>query len=259
MAYDIRQALLDASSQLGVSPLDLATAVSYETAGTFDPLKKGPTTQWGQHQGLIQWGKPQAQKYLGGDFSLPSQSKGMVGYLKDTGVKPGMGLLDIYSAINAGGVGRYGASDANNGGAPGNVRDKVENQMAGHRKNAMGLLGADFAQMPDGPKGHESYPPPGLGGSPAGLAPATNAPGGILSGLGIPQGAADEIAATLSAPDERQQSPLQNLFAALAKTPNADAPRLGQMGDARQSGDALLKALNARTISDLLLQKRMQG
>ena len=97
MAYDIRQAILDASTQLGVSPLDLATAVSYETAGTFDPLKKGPTTQWGQHQGLIQWGKPQAQKYLGGDFSPESQAKGMVGYLRDTGVKPGMGLLDIYS------------------------------------------------------------------------------------------------------------------------------------------------------------------
>ncbi|TIM14461.1 MAG: hypothetical protein E5Y67_12340 [Mesorhizobium sp.] len=157
MRDDIRKAILDAAAELGVSPLDLGTAVSYETAGTFDPMKKGPTTQWGQHQGLIQWGKPQAQKYLGGDFSVPSQAKGMVGYLRDTGVKPGMGLLDIYSAINAGGVGRYGASDANNGGAPGNVRDKVENQMAGHRKNAVGLLGENY--VTDGPKGQESYGP----------------------------------------------------------------------------------------------------
>ena len=51
-----------------------------------------------------------------------------------------MGLLDIYSAINAGGVGRYNRSDANNGGAPGTVRDKVEQQMAGHRARAMALL-----------------------------------------------------------------------------------------------------------------------
>jgi hypothetical protein len=56
-----------------------------------------------------------------------------------------MGLLDIYSAINAGGVGRYGASDANNGGAPGTVRDKVEQQMTGHRQNALALLGNDFS------------------------------------------------------------------------------------------------------------------
>jgi hypothetical protein len=52
-----------------------------------------------------------------------------------------MGLLDIYSAINAGGVGRYNASDANNGGAPGTVRDKVDQQMEGHRRNALALLG----------------------------------------------------------------------------------------------------------------------
>ncbi len=50
-------------------------------------------------------------------------------------------MLDIYSAINAGGVGRYGASDAHNGGAPGTVADKVNNQMAGHRQKALALIG----------------------------------------------------------------------------------------------------------------------
>ena len=249
MRDDIRKAILAAASELGVSPLDLGTAVSYETAGTFDPMKKGPTTQWGQHQGLIQWGKPQAHKYLGGDFSPESQAKGMVGYLRDTGVKPGMGLLDIYSAINAGGVGKYGASDANNGGAPGTVRDKVEQQMADHRRNAMGLLGADNSQMADGPKGQEMYAPPGL-------APATGQ-GGILADLGIPQDAANEIAATLSGPEPGEKSPLQKLFASLAETPNAPPVRFGPMGDARQTGDALLKQLNAPKMGDLLLKQRM--
>jgi hypothetical protein len=61
-------------------------------------------------------------------------------YLQDAGFKPGMGIADLYSAINAGRVGRYGASDAGNGGAPGTVLDKVQNQMGGHRAKAEQLL-----------------------------------------------------------------------------------------------------------------------
>ncbi|WP_291728782.1 hypothetical protein [Leisingera sp. F5] len=143
--FDLRDGIQRSAGALGVSPVDLATAISYETAGTFDPAKAGPTTQWGQHRGLIQFGEPQAQKY-GADWDNPVGSQlgedgAVVKYLRDTGVKPGMGLLDIYSAINAGGVGRYGASDASNGGAPGTVRDKVEQQMAGHRRKAEALFG----------------------------------------------------------------------------------------------------------------------
>jgi hypothetical protein len=135
-----------AAKELGVDPVDLATAISYETAGTFDPTKKGPTTQWGQHRGLIQFGEPQAREY-GVDWSDPVGSQldaggAVVNYLKKNGVKPGMGLLDIYSTINAGAPGLYNRSDANNGGAPGTVRDKVENQMAGHRAKAAALMAA---------------------------------------------------------------------------------------------------------------------
>ena len=145
----LREGIISSAQALGVNPLDLATAISYETAGTFSPTQSGPTTQWGQHRGLIQFGEPQAQQY-GVDWSDPLGSQlgpqgAVVSYLQDTGVQPGMGLLDIYSAINAGGVGRYGASDANNGGAPGTVRDKVEQQMTGHRQNALALLGNDFS------------------------------------------------------------------------------------------------------------------
>lgn len=59
-------------------------------------------------------------------------------------MQPNMGLLDIYSAVNAGRVGRYNASDANNGGAPGTVADKVNYQMGGHRKKAEALLGRNW-------------------------------------------------------------------------------------------------------------------
>lgn len=142
----IRDGIITTAQSLGIDPIDLGTAISYETAGTFDPVKTGPTTQWGQHRGLIQFGEPQAKEY-GVDWSNPVGSQlgengAVANYLRKAGVEPGMGMLDIYSAINAGRVGRYNASDANNGGAPGSVRDKVEQQMGGHRAKALALLGS---------------------------------------------------------------------------------------------------------------------
>lgn len=152
MAQDIRQGIISTANALGISPLDLATAISYETAGTFDPTKRGPTTKWGQHRGLIQFGEPQAQKYgVSWDDPIGSQlgpNGAVANYLRDTGVKPGMGLLDVYSAINAGGVGRYDRSDAAAGGAPGTVADKVNNQMAAHRQKAEHLLGSMAVASP---------------------------------------------------------------------------------------------------------------
>lgn len=140
----IVRGIVESARALGINPLDLATAISYETGGTFDPTQPGPTTQWGQHRGLIQFGEPQAREY-GVDWNDPVGSQlgeagAVVKYLRKAGVRPGMGLLDIYSAINAGHVGRYNASDANNGGAPGTVADKVNDQMAGHRAKAADLL-----------------------------------------------------------------------------------------------------------------------
>jgi len=142
---DIRDGIIQAARALGINPADLATIISYETGGTFDPTQAGPTTQWGQHRGLIQFGEPQA-KANGVDWANPVGSQlgpdgAIVRYLKGAGVKPGMGLMDIYSAVNAGSVGKYGATDAHNGGAPGTVADKVRTQMAGHQAKAQALLG----------------------------------------------------------------------------------------------------------------------
>lgn len=149
MENALTQGILGSASALGMDPLDLATIISYETAGTFDPLKKGPVTQWGQHRGLIQYGEPQAKQY-GVDWNnaLASQlgpDGAVVRYFRDNGYQPGMGLLDAYSIVNAGAPGRYNASDANNGGAPGTVRDKVTSQMAGHRAKAQALLGGSYS------------------------------------------------------------------------------------------------------------------
>ncbi|KQT07825.1 hypothetical protein ASG40_13030 [Methylobacterium sp. Leaf399] len=155
MTDEMRAAILATAGRIGASPLDLGTTISYETGGTFDPWKKGPTTQWGEHRGLIQWGEPQRQKYgVTQDMPVAAQVEAAGNYLVDAGFKPGMGLIDLYSAVNAGRVGRYNASDANNGGAPGTVADKVNNQMSGHQAKAAAFLGGEFvAAMPDAAKG----------------------------------------------------------------------------------------------------------
>ncbi len=145
---EIKDGIVQTASALGIDPVDLATTISYETGGTFDPTKAGPTTRWGQHRGLIQFGEPQAKQH-GVDWANPVASQlgpngAVASYLRTAGVKPGMGLLDVYSAINAGAPGLYDRSDAAAGGAPGTVRDKVERQMAGHRAKAQAL----FADLP---------------------------------------------------------------------------------------------------------------
>ncbi|SFP13276.1 hypothetical protein SAMN04488056_12336 [Cohaesibacter marisflavi] len=145
---DMKAGIEAAASALKIDPIDLATVISYETGGTFDPSKKGPTTKWGTHRGLIQFGEPQAKQY-GIDWNNPLASQlgengAIVRFLRDGGVKPGMGLLDIYSVINAGAVGRYNASDEAAGGAPGTVRDKVQNQMDGHRAKAEQLFSGAY-------------------------------------------------------------------------------------------------------------------
>ena len=140
----LRQGIMETAQALGMNPLDLATIVSYETGGTFNPTQQGPRTQWGQHRGLIQFGEPQAQQY-GVNWNDPIGSQlgangAVAKYFTANGWKPGMGMLDAYSIVNAGGPGRYNASDANNGGAPGTVADKVNNQMGPHREKAAAML-----------------------------------------------------------------------------------------------------------------------
>ena len=60
---DIASGIYSTAKALGINPIDLATAISYETSGTFNPLSQGLETQFGQHRGLIQFGEPQAQQY----------------------------------------------------------------------------------------------------------------------------------------------------------------------------------------------------
>ena len=96
------------AKRLGISAKDLSTIIGYETIGSYSPSKQG----LGGHVGLIQFGGEEQRKYgahPGQTFA--EQMPAVEQYLKDRGVKPGMGLRDIYSTVLAGAPGRYGARD----------------------------------------------------------------------------------------------------------------------------------------------------
>jgi len=151
---DIATGITSTANKLGISPIDLATAISYETGGTFDPLQLGPETKFGQHRGLIQFGEPQANQY-GVSFETRPQAistqlgpgAGIYQYLKSVGIKPGMGLKQIYSAINTGGINNFEMTDERAGGMPGTVAEKVAS-MGDHRKNAQKFMELAMQNQP---------------------------------------------------------------------------------------------------------------
>lgn len=180
---DLRSGIVATAQALGMNPVDLATIISYETGGTFNPSQPGPTTQWGQHRGLIQFGEPQAREY-GVNWSDPMGSQlgpdgAVVRYFTDRGWRPGMSILDAYSIVNAGAPGRYNASDANNGGAPGTVADKVNSQFGPHREKAMALLGG-LSGPAGGPPPASQQPVNALAVPP----PPSNSPQNALAAMG---------------------------------------------------------------------------
>lgn len=140
MSPELAQAIIASARRLGVDPVDIGTAISYETGGKFDPNLWGGKNNG--YLGLIQFGKEERAKYgVKPGQSATEQMAAVENFLRDRGVKPGMGMMDIYSTINAGSPGLYNRSDAANGGMPGTVADKVNGQMAEHRANVVGMLG----------------------------------------------------------------------------------------------------------------------
>lgn len=212
MKPELAAAILDVAKRNNWNPLDLGTVISYETAGTFDPWKKGPTTQWGEHRGLVQWGEPQAKQYgVTKDTSVTNQMLAVEKYLKDRGLKEGAGLMDMYSTINAGAPGLYNRSDANNGGAPGTVRDKVEKQMGGHVTRAEELLGmrAPVGALATGaPVAAPVAGPAAVPGAPLDIAP----PAAVGALPGLTPDALAQLSAKMGGGQKQEESmPLQQI------------------------------------------------
>jgi len=185
MNPELAQAILASAKRLGVDPVDIATAMSYETSGTFSPSKWGGKD--GNYLGLIQFGPEERKKYgVHAGQSVGDQVVSAENFLRDRGVKPGMGLPDIYSTINAGSPGLYNRSDAANGGAPGTVMDKVRDQMGPHRIKAAALLGADPGMIPAAqpPVAGTAAAPAAAGTtSPAAAVPSDNGFGALMAQL----------------------------------------------------------------------------
>jgi hypothetical protein len=144
---ELAKAIKWAAGELGGDPIDVATLFSFETGGTFSTSIKGGAG--GKYVGLFQAGpNEQAEFGVRAGQSYQEQAEAFVRYMKKRGYKPGMSFLDMYSTVNAGAPGRHNARDTSVGGTPGTVADKVNNQMAGHRKNATALFGGTY-EVPD--------------------------------------------------------------------------------------------------------------
>jgi len=93
----------------GMNADDLMKVINYESSGRPDV--------WGgknnQYFGLLQFGPEERQKF-GVDTVHPNarnQIDAGFKFLAARGFKPSMGLLDLYSTVNAGSPGHYNASD----------------------------------------------------------------------------------------------------------------------------------------------------
>ena len=189
------------AARLGVNPSDLLTAMSYETGGKLDPNLWGG--KGGKYLGLIQFGPEEQAKYgVKPGMAAEDQVSAAENFLRDRGVKPGMGLLDIYSTINAGRPGLYDRSDASNGGAPGTVADKVATQMVGHRARANALLGgsSDDQAGPASEASPSSDESPATSTQAAPVVPVGAQPSDAGSLLPNIQGAIGKVASQQQAP-----------------------------------------------------------
>jgi hypothetical protein len=126
---------VNVANRFGLDPSMVAAVISYETGGTFSPTIMGG--KGGQYMGLIQFGPPERKKYGIDKASSPEDwTKAIGDYLQDRGFKKGMGMLDLYSTINAGTPGRYGASDGN-----GTVQSHVGKILEEHQAKGRNWLG----------------------------------------------------------------------------------------------------------------------
>jgi tape measure domain-containing protein len=101
------RALMAAAQTLGVSPLDLATIIGFETGGSYSPSQWGG--EGGNYMGLIQFGGPERRQYgANANQSFEEQVQGpVVRYFQDRFRGVGMStqgatLEDLYTTVLAG-------------------------------------------------------------------------------------------------------------------------------------------------------------
>lgn len=106
LAYLVAQA-----KARGHNPQDVQRVFAYESSN--DPARWGGKNN--KYFGLFQAGPEERAKYHIDTVhpSARNQIDAFFNFLNDRGYKPNMGLLDMYSTVNAGSPGHYNASDGN--------------------------------------------------------------------------------------------------------------------------------------------------
>ncbi len=139
---DTSSALTQAATDLGVSPVDLATIISYETGGKFDPSIRGGKNN--KHIGLIQFGEAEQAEYGAAQGqTFAQQLPAVVKYLKARGARPGDDITTLYKIINGGNRdANINASDGN-----GTIGGHVERMVREHGANAAAFLNPQGATV----------------------------------------------------------------------------------------------------------------
>jgi hypothetical protein len=180
----------------GMNADDLLKVINYESSGRPDV--------WGgkgnKYFGLLQFGGPERAQF-GVDAEHPNarnQIDAGFKYLEARGFKPQMGLLDLYSTVNAGSPGHYNASDR-----PGAT-------VASHVANMLGMA-----------------PAAGVGGPSASPSaqPTQNSP---MASSGLLAASEPIEAEGMPAPDDGTSGLLSRMMA--TKQAEEEAPARPQMG-----------------------------
>jgi len=139
-----RQAIGYIAQQLGVDPVDVATFINYETAGSLvsGQYRRGLDIfggDGGEYLGWIQFSPYNQQKYgVRPGMTSMQMADAVVRYMKDAGIKPGDGLEMLYQAVQAPAYlgraraqGRVIGADSN-----GSLAQHIKNMKASHRNRA---------------------------------------------------------------------------------------------------------------------------
>jgi hypothetical protein len=169
-----QKAVIAAAQNLGINPVDLASVMSFETGGSLSPSKRGGAGN--KYLGLIQFGPSEQRTYgVHGGQSFEEQMIAVERFLRDRGVRPGMGRADIYSAILAGNV-RANRNSRDAFGTSVNAALSRSDQLGiggAHEQKARRFLGIQAASpgvlaplpvpsLPRGTTSQSALPPPPL-------------------------------------------------------------------------------------------------
>ena len=116
----------------------LAAIFSFETGGSMSPSEPGRGAAAGR-VGLIQAGPNEMRAYgIHGGQTFEQQLEGVARYLQARGVRPGMGLPDLYATVNGGNPRAGWTADGN-----GTVArsEATQRRLREHRDQAIRRLG----------------------------------------------------------------------------------------------------------------------